>query len=439
MTFYSLASRLFIAAFFALIAMDNAFAQNAACRNTGSFDTWLSAFKQEAVSAGISQRTMAAAGQYLTFDQGIINRDRGQRVFGQTFLKFSDRMAAKYRMDQGRAKIKTHAAIFAQVEKQYGVPPSVIAAFWALESDFGANMGDLSSLRSLTTLAYDCRRSAMFREELMAALKVVERGDLAPAEMIGSWAGELGQTQFLPVLYVKYAVDFDGDGKRNLLKSPADVIASTANYIADIGWKRGQPWLQEVRVPAQLPWEQAGLDIAHPRAKWAQWGVTKADGKPLPSDDVPASLLLPMGRTGPAFLAYDNFKIYTIWNNSLTYATTAAYLATRIDGAGAMHRGAPQIPELAFNDLRAMQQALAKRGYDVGKIDGILGQKTRNAIRDEQKKAGLPADSWPTRELMAALRIPVSAPPADAAAPEGTPAAPKRARPAAPRPTFEQP
>ena len=206
------------------------------------------------MAAGVSQRTLAAAAPYLVYSQDIVNRDRGQRVFGQAFVEFSDRMAAAYRMQQGQAKIKAHANAFARAEQHYGVPAPVIAAFWGLESDFGANMGKLSTLTSLASLAYDCRRAAMFREELISALKVVERGDLQPGEMIGSWAGELGQTQFLATLYEKFAVDGDGDGRRDLLRSPADVILSTANYIASLGWKRGEPWLTEVRVAANVPW-----------------------------------------------------------------------------------------------------------------------------------------------------------------------------------------
>ena len=171
-------------------------------------------------------------------------------MFGQVFTEFAGRMAATYRMQQGQARIKTYAAAFARAEKEYGVPPAVIAAFWGLESDFGANMGNLPTLRSLVSLAYDCRRSEMFANETIAALKIIDRGDLTPAEMVGSWAGELGQTQFLPTHYFNYAVDYDGDGRRDLLRSPADVIGSTANYIATgLKWRRGEPWLQEVRVP----------------------------------------------------------------------------------------------------------------------------------------------------------------------------------------------
>jgi lytic murein transglycosylase len=378
--------------------------QDAPCRTSGPFEPWLAKVKQEAMAAGVSQRTLAAAAPYLVYSQDIVNRDRGQRVFGQAFVEFSDRMAAAYRMQQGQAKIKAHANAFARAEQQYGVPAPVIAAFWGLESDFGANMGKLSTLTSLASLAYDCRRAAMFREELISALKVVERGDLQPGEMIGSWAGELGQTQFLATLYEKFAVDGDGDGRRDLLRSPADVILSTANYIASLGWKRGEPWLTEVRVSANVPWEQSDLTIQHPRSQWAKWGVTLADGRPLPNDALPASLLLPMGRQGPAFLAYNNFKIYTTWNNSLIYATTAAYLATSIGGTPALRRPATPVPQLAFNELKELQQHLAQRGFNVGKIDGILGQQSRVAVKAMQVKFGLPADAWPTAELLARLR-----------------------------------
>jgi lytic murein transglycosylase len=370
-----------------------------------TFDRFLADLKQQAVAAGVSQQALAEASPGLIYDQGIVNRDRGQRVFGQVFTEFAARMAATYRMQQGQAKIKTHAAAFARAEKEYGVPPAVIAAFWGLESDFGANMGKLPTLRSLVSLAYDCRRSQMFEKETIAALKIIDRGDLSPGEMIGSWAGELGQTQFLPTHYFNYAVDYDGDGHRNLLHSPEDVIGSTANYIANgLKWRRGEPWLQEVRVPQNLQWDQADLTIQHPRSKWTQFGVTYPDGKPLPSDNLPASLLLPMGRMGPAFLAYPNFAAYTEWNNSLIYSTTAGYLATRIAGAAPMRHPATPVAQLPFNELRELQQLLVRAGFNVGKVDGIMGQQSRTAVKAMQIKYGLPADSWPTAELLARMR-----------------------------------
>jgi lytic murein transglycosylase len=375
----------------------------APCRTGGPYDAWLAAFEREAIASGVSQRTVAEVAPYLTYDQRIVNIDSGQRVFSQTFLEFSDRMAAAYRIQTGAAKIKTYAQVFARIDQQYGVPAPVIVAFWALESDFGANMGKEKTLSALASLAYDCRRADRFRAQLLDALRLIERGDLRPEDMVGSWAGELGQTQMMPSEYFQYAVDYDGDGKRNLLRSAPDVLGSTANYLVGLGWKRGEPWLTEVRVPANLPWDQADLAIQLPRSKWASYGVTLADGRALPADNLPASLLLPMGRLGPAFLVYANFQIYLQWNNSLVYSTTAAYLATRIAGAPALHRGSPP-PALAFADMKEMQTMLARAGYDVGKIDGFAGLKTRQAVKEMQKKYGLPADSYPTTELLARMR-----------------------------------
>jgi lytic murein transglycosylase len=380
-------------------------AQAAPCRTGGPYEQWLAELEREAMAAGVSQQAIAAAAPYLTYDQRIVNIDRGQRVFSQTFLEFSDRMAAAYRIQTGAAKIKTYAPVFARIDQQYAVPAPVIVSFWALESDFGANMGKYPSLPSLASLAYDCRRADRFRAQLIDALRLIERGDLKPEEMIGSWAGELGQTQMMPSEYFQYAVDYDGDGKRNLLRSTPDVLASTANYLVGLGWKRGEPWLAEVRVPASasFPWDQADLDIQLPRAKWASLGVTLADGRPLPADDFPASLLLPMGRLGPAFLVYRNFQVYLQWNNSLVYSTTAAYLATRIAGASPLHRGNPP-PALPFADVKTLQTMLARAGYDVGAIDGFLGLKSRQAVKAMQLKYGLPADSYPTAELLARMQ-----------------------------------
>jgi lytic murein transglycosylase len=392
----------------------------AACHGGASFDKVLADIKQRAASEGVSQRTLADAAPYLVYDQGIVNRDRGQRVFGQIFTQFAGRMAAPYRMQQGQQRIRTYSDAFARAEKEYGVPPAVIAAFWGLESDFGANMGSLHTLPSLVSLAYDCRRSEMFQNETIAALKIIERGDLSPDEMIGSWAGELGQTQFLPTHYFNYAVDYDGDGHRNLLRSEPDVIGSTANYIATgLKWRRGEPWLQEVRVPPNLPWDETDLSVKHPRSKWAAWGVTYPDGKPLPNDDMPASVLLPMGRTGPAFLAYANFAAYTEWNNSLIYATTAGYLAARIAGAPPMRKPAQPVAQLQFNEIKELQNLLVRAGFNVGKVDGVLGQQSRVAVKATQQKYGLPADSWPTAELLAKMRGPgAQAQPAGALMPQ---------------------
>src|SRR5215469_12129509 len=366
-----------------LVAVPTVAFGQANCRNTAPFEPWLADFKKEAAAKGISQATIAAASPYLVLDQRIINIDRGQRFFAQNFLEMSDKMLAGGRLPNGAAQIKKHQATFAREEKDFGVPASVITAFWGLESDFGAGQGKDQAIKSLVTLAYDCRRPEMFRGHLFDALRLIERGDLRADEMIGSWAGELGQTQMMPSEYMAHAIDYDGDGKRNLIKSAADVIGSSGKYLVYLGWKRGEPWLQEVRVPANLPWKEADLSIQHPRSQWAAWGVTRADGKPLPND---------------------NIQAYLKWNQSLNYSLTAAYYATRLDGAPPMNRGTPNIPRITFEETRELQQLLEKRGYDVGRVDGVLGLKSRVAIRDSQLKFGLPADGWPTAELLARLR-----------------------------------
>ncbi|WP_018387622.1 lytic murein transglycosylase [Ancylobacter sp. FA202] len=390
---------------FGLLAPAAAFAQDNCGRTGAGFDAWLAGFKQQAVAEGVSPRTVAAALNGVTYAPDIVGTDRGQKVFGQSFFQFSDRMVANYRIQQGRQKIQANPELFSRIEQQFGVPGAVLVAFWGLETDFGAFMGDKQTIRSVASLAWDCRRAEMFRTQLMAALKIIDRGDLTVQTMRGPWAGELGQFQFLPDHYLNYGVDFDGDGKVDLIRSAPDALASAANYIKALGWKAGQPWLEEVSVPANLPWDQADLSIKIPRAQWARMGVVRAGGGQLPADQLPASLLLPMGRTGPAFLVYPNFDVFTEWNNSLTYATSAAYLASRVAGAGPFNRGqGDKIPVLSMAQAKELQTLLNARGHHVGRIDGIIGAATRQAVKTEQQRLGLPADSYPTPELVAALR-----------------------------------
>src|SRR5438552_14005507 len=386
-----------------MAAPTSAFGQ-ANCRNTAPFEPWLATFKKDAAAQGISPSTIAAASPYLVLDQRIINIDRGQRFFAQNFLEISDKMLAGGRIPNGIAQMKKHQATFAREDKDFGVPASVITAFWGLESAFGAGQGKDQAIKSLVTLAYDCRRSDMFRGHLFDALRLIGRGDLQPSEMIGSWAGELGQTQMMPSEYMAHAIDYDGDGRRNLIRSVSDVIGSTGKYLVYLGWKRGEPWMHEVRLPQNLKWDQADLSIQHPVSQWTAWGLTRANGQPLATGHLKASLVLPMGRFGPAFLAYDNFQAYLKWNQSLMYSLTASYFATRLDGAPPMYRGNTAIAKLSFEENRELQQMLQKRGYDVGRIDGVLGLKSRQAVRDMQIKLGQPADSWPTAELLARLR-----------------------------------
>jgi lytic murein transglycosylase len=388
-----------------LVSLMLATSANAAarCQNTGNFNTWLADFKKEALASGISKHTMSEAEPLLSFDQKTIDRDSQQSVFNQTFMQFAERMVNNFRLKKGQSLIKQNKVMFDKIEAQYGIPAPVIVAFWALESDFGATTGKMPILRSLTTLAYDCRRPDLFRTQLLAALKIVERGDLQVPELIGSWAGELGGTQFVPEHYVNFGVDFDGDGRVDLVHSTPDTLATAANYLKSLNWKAGAPWLETVKVPADMPWEQSDLKIQLPRSQWAKWGVTGADGS-LPADDMKATLLLPMGRKGPAFLAYDNFKAYLEWNQSFVYSTSAAYLATRIAGAPPMLKGNGEVTPLELGEVKELQTLLTKRGFDVGEIDGKVGSGTRAAVKETQLKLGLPADGYPDAALLSKMR-----------------------------------
>lgn len=379
--------------------------QAATCGNDGAgFAAWLQDIRQEAAAEGVSEAAVEAGLAGVTYDKRVIARDRSQTVFAQAFLEFAGRMVSRNRLETGEKLLARHKSIFTRIEEEYGVPAPVLVAFWGLETDFGANTGDFNTIRSLATLAYDCRRPEKFRLQLFAALRIIESGDLAPEDMIGAWAGEIGQAQFLPLDYIESSVDFDGDGRSDLRNSVPDVLASSANLLVKAGWRRGQPWLQEVNVPEEMPWQEADIAIRHSRAQWAEWGIRTATGKPIKADASEASLLLPMGRHGPAFLAYPNFtEVYLKWNESLVYATTAAYYATRLAGAPKVSEGNGGVEPLTVEQMVALQNSLSQRGYDVGKIDGMLGAKTRAAVKDTQRKLGLPADSYPTAELLAAL------------------------------------
>jgi lytic murein transglycosylase len=369
----------------------------------GNFGKWMNGFKKEAAANGIPRNIIATL-DGLTYDKKVIAYDRKQGVFSLPFLKFAARIISNNRINGGRQRLKRNASTFRRIEKKYGVPGPVLVAFWGLETDFGGFQGDFNTKRSLATLAHDCRRPELFRPQLMDALRIIQRGDLRSSDMVGAWAGELGQMQFLPSDYLASGVDFDGNGRVDLIRSVADAMASSANLLRKHGWRAGEPWLQEVRVPKRMDWSQADIAISHSRARWAKWGVTTAKGNKIRADKRKASLLLPMGRNGPAFLAYHNFtKVYLTWNESLTYATTAAYFGTRLAGAPKVRSGNGKVTPLNQNQMKQLQSKLQRRGYDVGKIDGILGAGTRAAVKAEQKRLGLPADSYPDGALLRKL------------------------------------
>lgn len=378
-----------------------AFAWPAAAQECGGdFEAWKQGVAAEAKAAGVGAVGLEAL-ENAAIDEKVLARDRAQGVFAQTFTQFSNRMISAYRLKQGAANLKKYADVFARADKEFGVQPAVITAFWGLETDFGAVQGDFHTLDALVTLAHDCRRPQLFRPQLVPLLTLIDRGVLT-ADVKGAWAGEIGQTQILPTDYLARGVDGDGDGKVDLRNSVADVIMTTAHKILSRGWKRDQPWVEEVRVPDDMPWDQTGRTNKLPLSQWAQWGVTNPDGTPLVDNGLKAGLALPMGRKGPAFLTYDNFDVYLEWNQSFTYALTAAVLATRLAGAPQFDPRTPE-PGLNGDQMKALQTKLEAKGYDVGTVDGILGTNTREAIRKEQMRLGMAVDGWPTPELLAKL------------------------------------
>lgn len=378
-----------------------ALAQETTAACGGELGEFLAGVKAEAVAAGVSPEAADQALAGARLDRKVLGMDRGQGVFRQTFLEFSKRVVSQARLDIGRQKMQEHAATFAKAEADYGVPAPVITAFWALETDFGAVQGDFNTRNALVSLAHDCRRPELFRPQLIALIKMVADGDLDPETNTGAWAGEIGQVQMLPRDIIKFGTDGDGDGHVNLKKSEDDVILTAARFIQSLGFRRGEPWIQEVTIPDNLPFDKTGLGGPLTAADWFALGVAPRDGN-TSFGHLNAALVLPQGRFGPAFLTYPNFAIYLEWNKSFIYTTSAAYFATRLAGAAPYQKGNPE-QGLSLDQMKSLQTKLNALGHDVGDIDGILGGGTRVAIQKEQQRLGLPADGWATPTLLGKL------------------------------------
>lgn len=363
----------------------------------GSFNGFVNGLKAEAVTKGHApasvDRFFASARQ----DNAVLKADRAQGVFQKPFTEFANHLISSGRLNTGRSKAKQYDAVFDRIQAQYGISRGVLLAFWAFETDYGGFQGNFNTLNALVTLSHDCRRPHLFRPQVFAALELYEMGDFNPATTTGAWAGEIGMVQMLPRDIIENGVDGDGDGHVNLKTSAPDALLSGGKMLSQLGWRKGEPWLQEVAVPATLDWSQTGLRTTKRASDWAALGVQPRHGKI--AGNLPASILLPEGRNGPAFLAYPNFRVYFEWNQSYTYVLTAAYFANRLEGAPVMTRGAPE-RGLSSNQMKQLQTKLTQRGYDVGKADGILGAGTRAAVQDAQQKLGLPADAWPTQALL---------------------------------------
>lgn len=367
----------------------------------GDFGTFLNGLKSEATTLhGISDETATQFLRSVRLDPAVLRADRSQGVFQRPFVDFSRRLISNDRINRGRANAQRYSDIFDRIEEEYGVDRSVLLAFWAFETDYGAIQGDFNTANALVTLAHDCRRPELFRPQIFAAMELFARGDLDPATTTGAWAGEIGMVQMLPRDILESGTDGDGDGHVYLKTSVPDALVSGGKMLASLGWRKGEPWIDEVTVPDTFDWSLSGLQTTKSVPEWTALGVVARNG--VLADDLSASLILPQGRRGPAFLAYQNFNVYFEWNQSFTYVLTAAYFATRLNGAQIYAAGSPDAG-LSGEEMKRLQSKLQSRGYDVGDIDGILGAKTRAAVRTEQERLGLPADAWPTPAFFSQL------------------------------------
>ncbi|WP_375688921.1 lytic murein transglycosylase [Pseudooceanicola sp. LIPI14-2-Ac024] len=364
----------------------------------GDFGQFVRGLKDEAVANGHAPATVDRFFAGVRHDPAVIKADRAQGVFQLDFTTFARRLISQNRVQTGQKKAQQFADTFARIERDYGVPRGILLAFWAFETDYGAFQGDFNTANALVTLAHDCRRPDLFRPQVMAALELYAHGDFDPATTTGAWAGEIGMVQMLPRDILENGVDGDGDGHVRLKTSAPDALMSGANMLRSLGWRPNEPWLQEVAVPANFDWSKSGLDHQMNAGDWQAAGVAPRSGQML-RPDLPASLVLPQGRGGPAFLIYPNYRVLFEWNQSFVYVLTAAYFATRLEGGPVFDAGSPA-PGLSGNEMKQLQQKLVAQGYDVGKVDGILGEKTREAVQQLQLKLGLPADAWPTRDLL---------------------------------------
>ncbi|MAY89318.1 MAG: lytic transglycosylase [Pseudooceanicola sp.] len=367
----------------------------------GNFGQFIDGLKQEAVQQGHSPEQINAFFRGVRQDPAVLKADRAQGVFQKPFIEFSRRLISADRLNRGKANAQKYANVFKRIEDDYGVSPGVLLAFWAFETDYGAFQGDFNTRDALVTLAHDCRRPELFRPQIFAALEMFKHGDFDPARTTGAWAGEIGMVQMLPRDILENGVDGDGDGHVMLKTSAADALMSGGRMLASLGWQKGQPWLQEITVPAGFDWSLSGLEVTRSTADWAAMGITARQGQ-LADGGLAASVLAPQGHKGPVFLAYPNFRVYFEWNQSFVYVMTAAYFATRLEGAQVYDAGTPDTG-LSGSQMKDLQGKLSARGYDVGKIDGILGANTRAAVRAEQARLGIIVDGWPTPALLSKL------------------------------------
>lgn len=369
------------------------------------FPQCIERLESQAIDAGVSSETAStvlASAEYL---ERVIELDRQQPEFTTTFADYLNRRVNEQRVSKGRELLQEHRELLERVTRETGVPAPYLVAFWGLETNFGSYFGKMPVPSSLATLACDPRRSKFFTEQLIAALQIIDEGSIKPEQMEGSWAGAMGHVQFMPTVFLRHAVDGDGDGKRDLWNSLPDAMMSAGNFLEDLGWNGDYRWGREVLLPDNFDYELADgrrLELD----EWRQLGVTDAFGNALAKEPIKASLVVPSGHRGPAFLAYHNFGVIMGWNRSEFYAIAVGHLADRIAGAGTLQNPPPEdLPALSRDNILAIQEALNDEGFDTGEPDGIMGPNTRSAIRNYQADNGLVADGYPGEAVLESLGV----------------------------------
>jgi lytic murein transglycosylase len=377
----------------------------AATANAAGFPNWIAGFRSRARNAGISDRTFDAAFANVSYLPDSIERDRNQAEFVRPLADYMASAVSETRVTTGREMVRRYANVLAQIEARFDVEPAVVTAVWGMESNYGSRRGDTPLISTLATLAYDGRRGQFFESQLIAALKILQNGDVAPANMTGSWAGAMGHTQFIPTSYEAYAVDFTGDGRRDIwADDPTDALASTAAYFRRFNWRTGQPWGVEVRLPQGFDYEQTGRAVTRSPADWAQRGVVGVDGRAVPNYG-DATLTTPTGAGGPAFMLFRNYDVISRYNNAEAYIIGVGHLSDRIRGAGPFQAAFPADERrLRRAERRELQQRLTDAGFSTGGVDGQIGPNSRAAIRAYQRAIGLPADGHPSFALLQRLR-----------------------------------
>ncbi|NVO26281.1 lytic murein transglycosylase [Donghicola sp. C2-DW-16] len=372
--------------------------------NSG-YDAWLAAFHGRAVSQGISEATLQRAFAGATYLPDVVKKDRNQSEFTKTLWDYLDSAASDARVNNGKDALRKHAKTLDAIEAKYGVEKEVVAAIWGLESAYGTFRGDIDIISALSTLAFDGRRGQFFEGQLVAALKILQAGDVAPRNMTGSWAGAMGHTQFIPTSYLDYAVDFTGDGRRDIWgDDPSDALASTAAYLARFGWVKGMPWGVEVKLPEGFDYTQSNRRIEKMPSDWARMGITDISGHAV-RDFGAASILLPAGAQGAAFMIFKNFSVIERYNTADAYVIGVGHLSDRLKGGPKIQSDWPRGDRaLTFVERQEMQERLTDAGFSTKGIDGRIGPNTIDAVRDYQLSKGLIPDGYPSLMLLERLR-----------------------------------